>query len=96
MGNHVCLSRGVQVSGAAWRATMRIVAGVGDLVPRIRDDRTCWVLDGRVIESSGGVVCGLHRVRGDEKHRFLVEPQNQGRWFVSGLTSKSRGQFLSV
>jgi hypothetical protein len=26
---------------------------------------------------------------------FLVEPQNQGRWFISGLTSKSLGQFVS-
>jgi hypothetical protein len=26
---------------------------------------------------------------------FLVEPQNQGRWFVSGLTSKPLGQFVS-
>jgi hypothetical protein len=25
---------------------------------------------------------------------FLVEPQNQGRRFVSGLASKSRGRFL--
>jgi hypothetical protein len=25
---------------------------------------------------------------------FLVEPQNQGRWFVSGLTSKPLGRFL--
>jgi hypothetical protein len=24
----------------------------------------------------------------------LVEPQNQGRWFVSGLASKSLGRFL--
>jgi hypothetical protein len=30
--NHVCLSHGVQVAGAAWRATTRIVVGVGDLV----------------------------------------------------------------
>jgi hypothetical protein len=30
--NHSCLSRGVQVAGAAWRATTRTVAGVGDLV----------------------------------------------------------------
>jgi hypothetical protein len=30
--NRVCLSRGVQVAGAAWRATTRIVTGVGDLV----------------------------------------------------------------
>jgi hypothetical protein len=27
---------------------------------------------------------------------FLVEPQNQGRWFVSGLASKPLGRFLEV
>jgi hypothetical protein len=27
---------------------------------------------------------------------FLVEPQNQGRWFVSGLASKPLGRFLPV
>jgi hypothetical protein len=27
---------------------------------------------------------------------FLVEPQNQGRWFVSGLTSKPLGRFSLV
>jgi hypothetical protein len=27
---------------------------------------------------------------------FLVEPQNQGRWFVSSLASKSLGQFSPV
>jgi hypothetical protein len=27
---------------------------------------------------------------------FLVEPQNQGRRFVSGLASKPLGRFLSV
>jgi hypothetical protein len=32
--NRVCLSRGVQVAGAAWRAAMSTVAGVGDLVQR--------------------------------------------------------------
>jgi hypothetical protein len=35
--NRVCLSRGVQVTGAAWRAVMSIMAGVGDLVWRIGD-----------------------------------------------------------
>jgi hypothetical protein len=30
--NHVCLSHGVQVTGAICRAAIRIVAGVGDLV----------------------------------------------------------------
>jgi hypothetical protein len=32
--NCVCLSRSVQVAGVAWRASMRTVAGVGDLVQR--------------------------------------------------------------
>jgi hypothetical protein len=65
------LSRGVQVAGAAWRATMRIVAGVGDLVQRTGDGRTGQVLSGRVIERSGGAVCGLHRARGDEVRGLL-------------------------
>jgi hypothetical protein len=30
--NRVCLFHGVQVAGAIWRATTRIVAGVVDLV----------------------------------------------------------------
>jgi hypothetical protein len=49
----------------------RIVAGVGDLVQRIRDGRTGRILDGRVIERSGGAVCGLHRAHGDEERGFL-------------------------
>jgi hypothetical protein len=69
--NRVCLSRGVQVAGAAWRASMRIVAGVGDLVQRTGDSRTGRVLSGRAIERSGGAMCGLHRARGDEEHGFL-------------------------
>jgi hypothetical protein len=69
--NHVCLSCGVQVASAAWWAVMRIVAGVGDLVQRIRDGRTGRVLDGQAIERSGGAVCGLHRARGDEERGFL-------------------------
>jgi hypothetical protein len=69
--NRVCLSRGVQVAGAAWCATTRIMAGVGDLVQRTGDGRTCRVLGGRVIERSGGAVCGLHRARGDEEREFF-------------------------
>jgi hypothetical protein len=61
----------VQVAGAAWRAAMRIVIGVGDLVQRTRDSHTGRVLDGRVIERSGGAVFGLHRARGDEERGFL-------------------------
>jgi hypothetical protein len=65
------LSRGVQVVGAAWRAVMRITVGVADLVQRTRDGRTGRVLDDWVVKRSGGVVCGLHRARGDEERGFL-------------------------
>jgi hypothetical protein len=50
---------------------MRTVAGVGDLVQRTGDGRTGQVLGGRVVERSGGDVCGLHRARGDKKRRFI-------------------------
>jgi hypothetical protein len=63
--NRICLSCGMQVVGAAWRAVMRTMAGVGDLVQRIGDDRTGRVLSGRAVERSGGAVCGLHLTRGD-------------------------------
>jgi hypothetical protein len=72
--NHVCLSRGVQVAGAARRAVMRIVVGVGDLVQRTGDGRTSRVLGGPVIERSGDDVYGLHRAHRDECAGFLVEP----------------------
>jgi hypothetical protein len=58
--NRICLSRGVQVTGAAWRASMRTVTGVGDLVQRTGGGRTGRVLCGQAIERSGGAVCGLH------------------------------------
>jgi hypothetical protein len=64
------LSHGVQVVGATWRATMRIMAGVGDLVQRVEDGRTGRVLSGRAIERSGGAVCSLYRARGDKEHEF--------------------------
>jgi hypothetical protein len=63
--NRVCLSRGVQVVGVAWRAATRTVAGVGDLVQRTGDGRTGRVLGGWAVERSGGAVCGLHLARGD-------------------------------
>jgi hypothetical protein len=37
--NHVYLSRGVQVTGALWWITMRIVVRVEDLVHRTGDDQ---------------------------------------------------------
>jgi hypothetical protein len=65
------LSCGVQVSGAAWRAAMRIMAGVGDMLQGTEDGRIGRVLGGRAIERSGGAVCGLHRARGEEERGFL-------------------------
>jgi hypothetical protein len=59
------------VVGAAWRAVTKIVAGVGDLVQKIRDGCTGQVFGGRAIERSGGAMCGLHRARGDEEREFL-------------------------
>jgi hypothetical protein len=69
--NRVYLSHGVQVTCAVWRAAMRIITGVGDLVQRTGDSRTGQILDGRTIERSGDTVCGLHRARGDEERGFL-------------------------
>jgi hypothetical protein len=69
--NRVCLSRGVQVTGAAWLAATRTMTGVGDMVQRIGDDRTGRVLGGRAVERSGGAVCGLHLTCGDEERGFL-------------------------
>jgi hypothetical protein len=69
--NCVCLSRGVQVAGTAWRAVTRIMVGVGDLVQRTGDGRTGQILSSRAIERSGGAVCGLYRAREDEERGFL-------------------------
>jgi hypothetical protein len=66
----------MQVTGATWRAVMRILAGVGDLVQRTGDGHTGRVLGGRVIERSGNTVHMEMRSAG-----FLIEPQNQGRQF---------------
>jgi hypothetical protein len=61
----------VQVVGAAWRAAMRVVVGVGDLVQRTGDGRTGRVLGGQVSERSGGAVCGLQYARGDKERGFI-------------------------
>jgi hypothetical protein len=71
LGNHICLTHGVLVVGAAWRATMSIMARVGDLVQRTRDGCTGRVLGGQMIERSDDAVCGLHRAQGDEERGFL-------------------------
>jgi hypothetical protein len=54
-------------------------------------------LSGRAVERSGGAVCSLHLAHVETRSAgFLVEPQNQGRRFLSGLASKPLGQFLPV
>jgi hypothetical protein len=63
--NHVYLSRGVQVAGAAWRAATRTMARVEDLVQRTGDGRTGRGLGGRAVERLGGAVCSLHLACGD-------------------------------
>jgi hypothetical protein len=69
--NHVCLSRGVQVTGAAWWVATRIVAEVGDLVQRTGDGGTGWILGGRTIGRSSDAICGRHHPQGDEEQIFL-------------------------
>jgi hypothetical protein len=69
--NHVCLSRAVQVTGAAWWTAMRIMAGVGDMVQRTADGHKGRVLGGWTIGRSGDTVCSLYRAQGDEECRFL-------------------------
>jgi hypothetical protein len=54
-----------------WRAVMRIMVGVGDLVQRTEDGHTGRVLHGRTIGRLSDVVCGLHHARGDEERGFL-------------------------
>jgi hypothetical protein len=66
---------------------MRIVVGVGDLMLRIRVGRTDRILGGQTC-----VICTVHMEM--RSAGFLVEPQNQGRRFVSGLASKLLGLFL--
>jgi hypothetical protein len=55
----------------AWRAAMRVIAGVGDLIQRTGDGRIGRVLGGWAIERSGDTVCDLHRACGDEECEFL-------------------------
>jgi hypothetical protein len=95
--NHVCLSHVVQVIGVTWRSTPRIMVGVGDLVRRTEDGQAQvgYSVAGR---TRGQVtlcaVCTEHEET--RSMGFLVEPQLQGQWFVSGLVSKPLGWFVSV
>jgi hypothetical protein len=86
----------VQVVGAAWRVVMTTVAGVGDLVQKTRDGHMGRVLGGRAVDRSGAP-CAVSTCHVETRSAgFLVESQNQGRQFVSGLASKPLGRFSSI
>jgi hypothetical protein len=94
--NHVCLSRGVQVVGAVWRAATRTVAVVGDLVQRAGGGRTSQVLGGQAVESQVAPYTVYTWHVETRSAGFLVQPQNQGRRFVSGLASKPVRRFSPI
>jgi hypothetical protein len=97
VGNHSYLSRCVQVADATWRAATRIYAGVGDLMLRTVDGQAQvgYSMPGR---SRGRMTpCVIYIMHMEMRcASFLVESQNQGRRFVSDLTSKLLGRFLPV
>jgi hypothetical protein len=73
------------------------VAGVGDLVQRIGNSQA--QVGYSVTERSGGRVtlCAVYTVHEEMRSvGFLVEPQNQSGWFVSGLDSKPLRRFQLV
>jgi hypothetical protein len=53
--NRVCLSRGVQVAGAAWHVATRTVAGVGDPVQRTGDGRIGREVGWHYVQSTPGM-----------------------------------------
>jgi hypothetical protein len=76
--NRVCLSRGVQVTSAAWCAAMRIMVVVGDLVRRTGDGlaQVGYSVVGR--SRCPVTLCALCIVHMETRSAsFLVEPQNQ-------------------
>jgi hypothetical protein len=46
------------------------------------------VLGGRTIEMSGDDMCGLHRVQGDEEHKFFTLASKPRSMISPGLASK--------
>jgi hypothetical protein len=96
--NRVCLSHGVQLAGAAWRAATRIQTRVGDLIQRTGDGQA--QVGYSVAGRSGGrmmscVICTMHMEMRNTS--FLVEPQNQGRRFPDlGLKTDSSNLMILV
>jgi hypothetical protein len=92
--NHVCLSHSVQMAGAAWHTAMRIMIEVEDLVQRTGDGHTGQVLGGRMIERSGGAMCGLHHAHRDEEHGFLGWASKPRSMVCQWFDPEPLGQFL--
>jgi hypothetical protein len=95
--NRICLSHGVQVIGAAWQAATRIVVGVRALAQRTEEGQA------QVGYSVAGqlrgwvTLCMVCTMSVETRSAgFLVEPQNQGPRFVSGLASKPPERFSLV
>jgi hypothetical protein len=83
------LSRGVQVIGATWRAAVRIVAIVENLVQRTSDGQA--QVGYTVAEQSRGRVtlCAVYTVHKETRSvGFLVWHQNKGQLFSPSLASK--------
>jgi hypothetical protein len=63
-------------------------------VQRIGDGHTGRVLDDQTMGDQV-MLCAVYTVHVETRSTgFLVEPQNQGRRFVSGLASKPLGRFV--
>jgi hypothetical protein len=76
---YVCLSRGVQVTGVALQAAMRIETGVEGLMQRTGDAQA--QVGFSVAERSRGRVtlCAICTVHKETRSAgFLIWPQNQG------------------
>jgi hypothetical protein len=81
--NHVYLSCGVQVTAVVWRAAIRIVVGVTDLVQRTGDGQAYvgYSVAGRLRDRV--TLRMLYTVHKETRSAdFLIWPQNQGRRFL--------------
>jgi hypothetical protein len=76
------------VQGVVWRAATRIVAGVGDLVQRTGEGQAQVRYSVAKRSRDWVTLCVVYTVHDETRSTgFLVEPQNQGRRFVSVLAS---------
>jgi hypothetical protein len=80
---HICLSRDMQVTGAAWWTAIMIETGVGDLVQMIENGQSQvgYSVAGRL--RCHVILCMVYTVHKEIMNTdFLVQSQNQGRRFL--------------